>query len=184
MFSKVKCPNCGAKNSKERMVCIECGSSLTSEQVERQLSQVSTEAKVPDKTVIEKEIEAKIEDEYRDNEKVLFKTEGYLILPRSKHDGLYRKREMAYCFVTERYVVIEAEETTKIPLSCIQDCRLSYGTEAGFEFGFGPCVIATLTFVDDTNKKYELSFEMYDMANGGNFKRALAKHLEFPMSSL
>lgn len=28
MFSKVKCPNCGAKNSKERMTCAECGTPL------------------------------------------------------------------------------------------------------------------------------------------------------------
>jgi uncharacterized OB-fold protein len=40
MFSKVKCPNCGAKNSKERMTCVECGTSLASEQVERQLPTV------------------------------------------------------------------------------------------------------------------------------------------------
>ena len=79
MFSKVKCPKCGAKNSKERMFCIECGSSLTSEQVERQLSQVSTEAEVPDKTVIEKEPREIVEEEYRDNEKVLYKTRGWLL---------------------------------------------------------------------------------------------------------
>ena len=79
MFSKVKCPHCGAKNSKERMVCIECGSSLVSEQVERQLpqvstEQVSTEAEVPDKTVIEKELKEGIENGYRDKDKTLHQT--------------------------------------------------------------------------------------------------------------
>ena len=42
MFKK-KCPSCGAKNSKERTVCMECGASLASEQVEQRLAQVPTE---------------------------------------------------------------------------------------------------------------------------------------------
>ncbi len=166
MFSKVKCPNCGAKNSKERMVCIECGSSLTSEQVERQLSQVSTEAEVPDKTVIEQEPKEKIEGEYQGNEKVLFKTRGKLTLPS-------KKPEEADCFVTEGYVVIQAEDPIKIPLSCIQN----------FEFRYGevyPSGTAILTFLDDLNKKHKLSLEVDAVID---FKVALAKHVEFPTSS-
>jgi len=55
MLFKKKCPICGAKNSKERMFCTECGAPLASEQVKKQLSYVSTEAEAQVKTVIEKE---------------------------------------------------------------------------------------------------------------------------------
>ena len=42
MFSKRKCPNCGAKNSKERMTCAECGAPLASGQAEDQQAKVKT----------------------------------------------------------------------------------------------------------------------------------------------
>ncbi len=42
MFLKKKCPNCGAKNDKERMTCIECGAPFASGQVAEQLTHVST----------------------------------------------------------------------------------------------------------------------------------------------
>lgn len=44
MFFKKKCPNCGAKNPKERMTCAECGAPLTLGQVERQVTEVPLEA--------------------------------------------------------------------------------------------------------------------------------------------
>jgi len=74
MFAKKKCPICGAKNSKERMACIECGAPLASGPVETQLSHVSTEAEAHVKTVSEKAPKERAEDEYRDSEKVLYKT--------------------------------------------------------------------------------------------------------------
>ena len=43
MFFKKKCPICGAKNSKERMACIECGAPLASEQPKTQLPHVLTD---------------------------------------------------------------------------------------------------------------------------------------------
>jgi hypothetical protein len=43
MFSKVKCPKCGAKNSKERMTCAECGASIYLGQDEGQLTEVPLE---------------------------------------------------------------------------------------------------------------------------------------------
>ena len=43
MFFKKKCPNCGVKNPKERMICIECGAPLTLEQIERQVAEVPLE---------------------------------------------------------------------------------------------------------------------------------------------
>ena len=49
MFSKVKCPTCGAKNSKERITCAECGAPLDLGQDEGQLTQISTEGKKPKK---------------------------------------------------------------------------------------------------------------------------------------
>ena len=45
MFSKVKCPKCGAKNSKERMTCAECGAPLTLSQAEVQVTEVPPEGK-------------------------------------------------------------------------------------------------------------------------------------------
>jgi len=51
MMFKKKCPVCGAKNSKERTACIECGAPLASEQVKGQLSRVSTEAEAQVKTM-------------------------------------------------------------------------------------------------------------------------------------
>ena len=44
MFFKVKCPNCGAKNSKERMTCETCGTPLALGQVKRQVTEVPLEA--------------------------------------------------------------------------------------------------------------------------------------------
>ena len=170
-MSKVKCPNCGAKNSKERMTCVECGTSLTSEQVERQLSQVSTEVEVSDKTVIEKEAEERVEDKYRDNEKVLYKTRGWLTLP-------YKEPEKVDCFVTERHVVIEAKELIKIPVSQVQDCVL----EEPSAFYFTSTGTATLTFLDDLNKKHKLSLEIAAV-DLGYFKQALAEHVEVPMDT-
>jgi len=58
------------------------------------------------------------ETEYKDNEKVLFKTKGKLSLPHNKPEHIY-------CLVTEGHVVIEAKEPIKIPLSRIQDCHVS-----------------------------------------------------------
>ncbi|GAG95007.1 unnamed protein product, partial [marine sediment metagenome] len=151
MFFKKKCPNCGAKNSKERMTCAECGAFLTSEQVERQLpqvptAQVPTEAEVQGKTVIEKEFKEGIEDEYRDNEKVLYKTRCRL---------LGKKPEEADCFVTEGHVVIETNEPVKIPLSRVQKCDIA----AQYPSRFFPTGTATLTFLDDLNKKHKLTLE-------------------------
>ena len=44
MFKR-KCPRCGTKNNKERMVCIECGVPFAFERVERQLAHVPANRK-------------------------------------------------------------------------------------------------------------------------------------------
>ena len=59
MFKK-KCPICGAKNDKERMACMECGSTFALRQAERQVSHVSTEAE----TQVEKGIFRVIMDSF------------------------------------------------------------------------------------------------------------------------
>ena len=38
MFFKKKCPRCGAKNSKERLTCMECGVSFENKQVKEDVS--------------------------------------------------------------------------------------------------------------------------------------------------
>ena len=42
MLFKKKCPICGAKNNKERIVCIECGAPFASREVEGRLAKVET----------------------------------------------------------------------------------------------------------------------------------------------
>ncbi len=74
MMFKKKCSKCGAKNSKERTVCIECGAPIVSEQVESQVAHVSTEAEVQVKSTIGKKPEERIKGEHRDNEKILYGT--------------------------------------------------------------------------------------------------------------
>lgn len=53
------------------------------------------------------------ETEYKDNEKVLYKTKGKLQLPDNKSEDVD-------CFVTEGHVVIDAEEPIKIPITHVK----------------------------------------------------------------
>ena len=175
MFKK-KCLVCGAKNSKERMVCIECGAPLASEQLKTQLSHVSAEVEVQVKSTIEKEPEERIGDEYRDNEKVLYKTRGKLSLS-------HNKPEEVDCIVTGNHVVIEAGEPLKIPLPRVIGCQVDttipdyssyrpYSTQTQ-ESTPGT---ATLTFLDDQNSKHELLLKghaLYLLS----FKRAIDKQI-------
>ncbi len=95
------------------------------------------------------------ETEYKDNEKVLFKAKGKLSLP-------HKKPEHVDCFVTEGHVVIEAEEPIKIPASRIKDCQISIDS-LGLTSISGPESFSGTTrlrFLDDENKKHELSLEM------------------------
>ena len=92
-------------------------------------------------------------------EKVLFKTRGIVTLSSRE------LREADY-FVTEGNVVIEAEETIKIPLSHIQNLKLSEGGV----FLLRSTVL--LTFLDEKNKKHNISLEM-DTVAYSNFITAL-----------
>jgi len=71
MMAKKKCPVCGAKNDKERMVCIECGTPLALEQVGEQLARVSTEGETRARAGRER-----AEARPRDDEKALHKAMG------------------------------------------------------------------------------------------------------------
>jgi hypothetical protein len=174
---KAKCPKCGAKNSKERMVCIECGTALASEHVERHLpqvsvEQVSTEAEVQVKSVIEKEPKEVVDDEYHDNEKVLFKTRGSL---RTS----FWKSEEANCFVTESHVMIETQESIRIAVSHITDCQTPAMTKAAALLHQDmSCtdVTATLIFRDDSNRKHKLDLDM-SVIHMFNFKHAVLKQV-------
>jgi hypothetical protein len=143
------------------MTCEECSTLLTLERVEVQVSQVSSEAEVPDKTVVRKEPKEMVGDEYKDNEKVLFHNMSELVMPN-------REPKKAECFVTEKQIVIETEEPIKIPLSKILECDLSYDFSMGYKSG-----TAQLTFRDDLNNKHELSLIM---ANIGDFRQQLSQH--------
>ena len=94
------------------------------------------------------------EIEYKDNEKVLYKTKAKLSLP-------HKEPEEVNCFVTEGNLVIEAEEPIKIPLLRIRRHQVAYET---YET---PPQTATaellgsmkLTYLDELNQKQKVSFE-------------------------
>jgi hypothetical protein len=95
------------------------------------------------------------EIEYKDNEKVLFKAKGKLSLP-------HKKPEHVDCFVTEGHVVIEAEEPIKIPASRIKDCQVNIDSLGLSSISHPGSLSGTvrLWYLDDENKKHELSLEM------------------------
>jgi len=74
MFFKKKCPNCGAKNDKERTVCVECGAPFALGWVEGRVAQVSTEGETQAKKGLGKVASEKARDKYRGDERVLYKT--------------------------------------------------------------------------------------------------------------
>ena len=112
------------------------------------------------------------ETEYKDNEKVLFKAKGKLSLP-------HKKPEHVDCFVTEGHVVIEAEEPIKIPASRIKECQITIDS-LGLSSSSPPGSFsgtARLWFLDDENKKHELSLEMA-ASELGYFKHATEEAYE------
>jgi len=105
------------------------------------------------------------ENEYKDNEKVLHRAKCKLRLP-------HKEPEEAECFVTEGNVIIESEETTKIPISHIKNVKeysnigfLQYVGRSTMSQG-GLKGTVTLTFLDEQNKKQELTLEMAVMDTG------------------
>ena len=80
------------------------------------------------------------ENEYKDNEKVLYKTRGKLSLPQKEH-------EEADCIITEGRLVIETEQPIKITLHPIKEHKAKGGA-------------VTVMYLDDLNQKRQLSMEM------------------------
>lgn len=172
MMFKKKCPVCGAKNSKERITCIECGIPFASREVVGQVARVSTEAEAQVKTEVEKARKEKVADEYWDNEKVLYKTSGKVSLP-------HKDPQVANLLVTENHVVIVAEEPIKIPLSHIKRCDTAMGSISVSYSTLSQEPLsdtATLTFLDDLKKKRKLPLEMY-WKDANLFKQAIYRQL-------
>jgi len=117
------------------------------------------------------------ETEYKNNEKVLFKTKGKLSLPNEKS-------EEADCLVTEGHVVIEAKEPVNIPVTCIKRCDISHALPP-ISYSYPPRVqeplsgTATLTFLNDLNKKHKLSLEMA-VGDLYSFKQAIDNQMAGP----
>jgi hypothetical protein len=103
------------------------------------------------------------QDEYKDGEKVVYKTKARLSLP-------HKESQEADCFVTENHVVIEADEQIKIPVSRIKDCNIEYAS-VSFAYSTPPEKplpdTVTLTFLDGQNKRHKLSLDM--VAGGPSF---------------
>ena len=97
------------------------------------------------------------EAEYKNNDKVLFKTKAKLSLP-------HKKPEEVECYVTRDHVVIEAEDPIKIPLSLIKGCDVFKWSPNAYTPSQEPpndvSDTVTLTFQDDLNKKLKLSLKM------------------------
>jgi hypothetical protein len=107
------------------------------------------------------------ESESTDSEKVLFKTKGKLSL------------EEVYCFVTEGYVVIEAQKPIRIPISHIKDCNTYAGDISGTSSVQAPQPFsgtATLTFLDDLGQKHKLPLEMA-IGELAPFKQAIDRQM-------
>jgi len=116
-----------------------------------------------------------IENEYKDGEKVLYKTRAKLSLP-------HKEFKEVECFVTEGHVVIEAEEIKKIPVSRIKGCReiidyqpIGYGYDyhKAQEPLFGT---VEFTFFDEQKRKQRLSLRM-DAENVRNVKQTIDKQM-------
>lgn len=94
-----------------------------------------------------------MEDEYKDNEKVLYKTKCKLRFP-------HQKTEEVDCLITENNIVIEAEEPIKVPSDRVEDCFWHAATDQivlarGQPFA---CVV-TLRYKDASGDSQTLELE-------------------------
>jgi len=94
------------------------------------------------------------EAEYRDNEKVLYRTKVKLSIPK-------KEDEEVDCLVTEGHVFIEAGESIEIPLLRIKDMFVHFNASSYLSVETREHLASgvTLTFLDDSNKKHRLSLE-------------------------
>jgi hypothetical protein len=136
MFNK-KCPVCGARNSKERMTCVECDRPLNIERIEQRPSMSPAVTQTPKPRIRE--------EEYFEREKILFKTGG-----QAGYDAYSLQK--AVIIIIEENLIIESKEHFKIPFSRIEgidpDPQSTYS--ALVEKGL------TINFLDKENKKQRL----------------------------
>jgi len=94
------------------------------------------------------------EAEYKDNEKVL---EKYTVKFNDKSEELE-------CIITNSHLVIEAEETIRIPFSHIIDCEFDRPIISGIGHSSQPQKLplgtATLRYFDELNNEKKLSLKM------------------------
>lgn len=114
------------------------------------------------------------ENEYKDNEKVLYKTRAKLSLP-------HKEFKEVECFVTEGHVVIEAEEIKKIPVSRIEGCRETIDYPISYRYDYHKVQeplsgTVALTFFDEQKRKQRLSLRM-EAEDVRNVKQAIDKQM-------
>jgi len=94
------------------------------------------------------------ENEYKDNEKVLYKTRGKLSLP-------HKKPEEAEILLTEGHVVIETREPIKIPMLRIRNFHISADY---YQYGYGmdgALGRVMLIYYDASWRRQEIDIEMH-----------------------
>lgn len=141
MFKK-RCRVCGARNSKERMTCAECGSLLNFEQIAPSPGPNSAGIKAPVAT----ETGRKVQEEQPEPEKVGFKKDG-----QAGYDP--RNLQKAVIRISDEILIIELDEALKIPLSQIEEVNLNPQSHFYYISAAQPL---TITYIDHKNKKQQL----------------------------
>jgi len=106
-------------------------------------------------------------NEYKDNEKVLYKTTAKVSLP-------HKKLEETNCIVTEHHIVVQAEETIKIPLSRIQNCVIVVSVSADGSVAPGT---VTLKYLDSTQRRRTAQIETHPAYYAGMLKSIISGRL-------
>jgi len=107
------------------------------------------------------------ENEYKDNEKVLYKTTAKVSLP-------HKKLEETNCIVTEHHIVVQAEETIKIPLSRIQNCGIAVSVSEDGSVGPGT---VRLKYLDSTQRGRTAQIETHP-AYAGMLRSIISDRLQ------
>jgi hypothetical protein len=161
MFKK-RCQFCGARNSKERLTCLECGKPFTVERGERRPHINSTDTESPEVKATGRHVE----EEFYGLEKILFKTSG-----RSgfEPDNL----QEAAILIIEENLIIKLEELLKVPLSRIEDINLSPQSPANIG---RPNEGLSITFLDPRNNKQRLFF-LIENNKEGDLQKAIYRQI-------
>lgn len=113
-----------------------------------------------------------VENEYKDGEKVLYKTKCKLTLPD-------KEPEEAECFVGEAHLFIDAKEAVKFPIWRIRS-SVSHRAPSSVAYSYSHAVpeepagdTVSLTFLDYQKKKHEMVLEIPFESSSLEFKMAL-----------